>query len=109
MNNYGINTPYSMKQSHTHEFLGNAMISEATRDPHNHRLSGISSEAISAPGGHIHEIVGNTGFDNNHLHRFSLRSSLQIPVGDNRHIHLIKGVSTIDDGHSHNIEISTLI
>lgn len=109
MNDYGVTTPYSIKQSHTHEFLGNAMISLAKRDPHNHRLAGISSEAIPAPGGHIHEIVGNTSFDDNHLHRFSLTSSLQIPVGDNRHIHLIKGVSTADDGHSHNVEISTLI
>lgn len=72
-------------------------------------MAGITSESMMVPGSHVHEISTNTTFDNLHIHRTKVRTSTQIPIGNNKHVHFIRGTTTIDDGHSHDIEIITLI
>ncbi|MDD2409973.1 MAG: YmaF family protein, partial [Bacilli bacterium] len=59
--------------------------------------------------GHIHEIVGNTSFDDMHIHQIRLQTGIQIPVGNNRHVHFANGITTTDDGHTHNLQFTTLI
>jgi hypothetical protein len=105
MNNYTDEDMYRVEQKHTHEFTSNVSIYNA----HDHRIAGISSEAIQVAGGHIHEILTNTSFDRNHFHRVAVKSSLQIPVTNERHVHFVRGATTVDDNHSHSFEFSTLI
>jgi len=97
------------KQTHTHEFLGSTDMAEMGRNTHNHRFAGISSEVIPVAGGHIHEIVSNTGFNDEHIHQIRIRTGMPIPVGNNHHIHYVQGVTTNDDGHTHRFQFSTLI
>lgn len=107
--NYSRNGVDNSDISHTHEFFGNTTIDEIGKDAHNHHVSGVSSKAISVPGGHIHEIVSNTTFDDEHIHKLTASTGVQISVGNNRHVHFIEGITSTDDNHNHNVEFSTLI
>lgn len=111
MNNnyYGSEDLYRHSQSHTHEYLGGTEVGEMQREPHIHRVAGISSEVIPVSGGHVHKIISNTTFDDEHIHHLKLRTGLQVNIGDNKHVHFVKGVTTLDDGHTHNFEFTTLI
>lgn len=108
MNNYYFNENdlYRRPQAHTHEYLGSVEISRA--DPHVHRVSGVSGEAVASEGGHVHEIMAITTYNDGHIHHIKVRTGLQIPVSSNKHVHFLKGVTTSDDGHTHNFEMTTL-
>ncbi|MGI6324719.1 MAG: YmaF family protein [Bacilli bacterium] len=95
------------RQTHTHEFTGNTML--AGRHLHSHRMAGISSEVIPVPGGHVHELISYTSFDDNHFHTVKVRTSLPIPVAPNMHVHFVRGHTSFDDGHNHGFEFSTLV
>ncbi len=97
------------RDEHTHEFLGSTHIAEPGREAHNHRFSGFSSRAIVVPGGHVHEIVSNTSFEDGHIHQVIVKTGVEIPVNDGKHIHFVKGMTTSDDGHTHNFRFTTLI
>lgn len=99
----------SCTQTHVHEFLGSVKIAERQEEPHNHRFTGISSEEIIVPGGHVHEILTKTDFYENHFHEVGVRTRLQIPVGNGRHVHFAQGTTTLNDGHNHDFQFATLI
>lgn len=94
---------------HTHEYGGNTSVSGMSTNAHNHRIAGISSEAIEVAGGHIHEIFGNTTFDDDHIHKTGVRTGLQIPIGGNKHVHFAIGKTTTDYGHNHDFSFITMI
>lgn len=96
-------------QTHVHEFEGSVEIAEQNTDPHNHRFAGVSSEVISVDDSHVHEIVTNTDFYEDHHHEVGIRTGLPIDVGDGRHVHFATGSTTMDDGHFHNFRFATLI
>jgi hypothetical protein len=111
MNYYDYrNNPMSDNSAeHTHEFLGSTYIAETGREAHNHRFSGVSSKSISVPGGHVHEIISNTSFDDMHIHQLRIQTGVQIPAGDGKHIHFAKGMTTNEEGHTHHFKFTTLI
>lgn len=107
MDNY-YDTEYEMRaQGHTHELSGSTEV--AGPRLHTHRIANITSQPIQVTGGHVHEIVTNTTFDLNHLHRITVRTGLQIPVGNNKHVHNIRGITTLDSNHSHDYELITFL
>lgn len=113
--------PY--KQTHVHEFQGSTKLAEFDEDVHNHRVAGISGEAIRIPGGHVHKIWTRTDFFD-HFHYIQQLTGPAIYVdedekadaaareaakGEAPHIHFIEGLTTKNDGHQHEFQFATLI
>lgn len=99
----------SSSQTLVHEFEGSTMLAEEGADRHNHRFAGVTSQMIPDPGGHRHAIFTNTDFFQNHHHEVGVITGLPIPVGNNKHVHFVEGNTTMDDGHSHPFQFTTLI
>ncbi len=99
----------SAAQTHTHEFLGSTRLAEEGEDRHNHRFAGVTSEAIPREKSHVHAILVNTDFFEEHLHEIGVETGLAIPVGGGKHVHFVKGITTLDDGHVHKFVFATLI
>jgi hypothetical protein len=100
---------YQNTQNHVHEIQGSVDIAEPEEDPHSHRFSAISGEAVPDGADHYHEIVFATDFHNEHYHKFYGRTSGSIPVGGNKHVHYLEAETTVNDQHSHNLRFATLI
>ena len=96
-------------QTHVHEFLASTMIAaENGEEAHNHRFTGVTSEVIFVPGGHVHNYLVNTDFYD-HLHEAGGTTGLQVPVGGGKHVHFDSDTTTFDDGHDHDYQFATLI
>jgi len=96
-------------QTHVHEFEGSVKIAEASTDPHNHRFAGVSSEVIPQGNSHVHEILTNTDFYEDHHHEVGVRTGIAIAVSDDRHVHFKADTTTVADGHFHDFQFATLI
>ncbi len=97
-------------QRHVHEFLGSAHLAELEEDPHNHRFAGVSSQAILIGGGqHVHKLLTNTDFYEDHYHAICEITGPAIPVSAERHVHFVEGTTTTVDGHAHAFILATLI
>lgn len=96
-------------QSHVHEVEGSVKLAEEGDDRHNHRFAGVTSQLIPDPDGHRHAILTNTDFFENHHHEIGVITGLPIPVGNGKHVHFVVGNSTLDDGHFHQFQFTTLI
>lgn len=94
-------------QTHVHEYAGSTML--AGKIIHNHRLAGVTSEAIPYGKSHIHAILDNTDFFFNHYHEIGVKTGPAIPVGEGRHIHFVKGKTTLNFGHDHDFIFTTFI
>lgn len=95
-------------QTHVHEFLGSTRI--AGQIPHDHRFSGVTSEAIPLPNrDHKHALLTNTDFAIGHLHEIGAETGPAIPVSDGKHVHFVETVTTMNLGHSHEAVFATLI
>jgi hypothetical protein len=96
-------------QLHVHEIQGSVQIAEPEEDPHNHRFTTVSGEAIPfGNNNHYHEVRFRTDFYEEHFHEAWGRTSGAIQVGD-RHVHFLSGVTTVNDGHLHRYRVATLI
>ena len=105
---YPENWQSNKKQKHVHEVQGSVKLSG--RDPHEHRFSAISGEAIAYGKDHIHEICFFTDTFNGHHHLFKGKTGCAVAVGSGkRHVHYLESVSSFNDGHSHTFEVATLI
>jgi hypothetical protein len=96
-------------QTHTHEFEASVKLAEEGDDRHNHRVAGVTSEAI--PLGyhnHKHTVFALTDFFG-HLHQVAVETGPAICVSEDKHVHFISGNTTFDDGHFHEFDFSTLI
>ena len=96
-------------QTHVHEYLGSTRIAEEEEEPHNHRFAGVTSEAIPRGNSHVHQLLGNSDFFEDHLHEVGATTGPAIPVGGGRHVHFVSGTTTLDDGHVHDFIFATLI
>ncbi|KAJ53606.1 hypothetical protein BD780_001278 [Clostridium tetanomorphum] len=96
-------------QSHVHEYLGSTRIAEIGEDPHNHRFAGVTSQAIPYGNSHIHRLLGNSDFYEDHLHEVGATTGPAIPVGKGRHVHFVSGTTTLNDNHVHQFIFATLI
>lgn len=95
-------------QTHVHEFVASTKLAEEGNERHNHRFAGFTSEVIPKGDSHVHIIMVNTDFFDHH-HKVAIETGPAIPVGDGKHVHYVKGTTTLDDGHVHEIEFATLI
>ncbi|WP_374966482.1 YmaF family protein [Lysinibacillus sp. RS5] len=95
-------------QTHVHEFLASTKLAEEGDDRHNHRFAGVTSEVIPKGNSHIHVIMVNTDFLDHH-HEVAIETGPAIRVSENKHVHFVKGITTLDDGHVHQLEFATLI
>ncbi|PEN91516.1 hypothetical protein CN553_20890 [Bacillus cereus] len=95
-------------QTHVHEFIGSTKLAEEDENRHNHRFAGITSEVIPHKDSHVHAISVNTDFFNHH-HEISIITGPAIDVGNGKHIHFVEGITTLNDGHVHQVEFTTLI
>ncbi len=79
-------------------------------DRHNHRVAGVTGEAIPLQGGnHVHEIRTNTDFLD-HFHQICMTTGPAIMIpGTNKHVHLVRGNTTFVDGHVHAFLFTTQI
>ncbi|OGO79113.1 MAG: hypothetical protein A2Y23_10385 [Clostridiales bacterium GWB2_37_7] len=91
-----------------HEFLGSTKLAEKEYERHNHRFAGVSGQVIPKDNNHVHEILSNTDFFD-HLHEIGVTTGLAIPVGNGKHVHFVDGITTLDDGHVHEFQFTTLI
>jgi hypothetical protein len=96
------------QQTHVHEFLASTKLAEEEDDRHNHRFAGVTSEVIPRGNNHVHVIFTNTDFLDHH-HEVGIETGFAIPVGDGKHVHFVKGTTTLNDGHVHELEFATLI
>ena len=96
-------------QTHTHEYAGSVKLAELNEDPHNHRLAGVTGEAIPKGNSHVHKLEGNTDFYAEHFHEAPATTGIAIPVGQGRHVHFVESQTTIIDGHRHEFILATLI
>lgn len=98
-------------QRHVHEFVGSVRLAEVgTEDVHNHRIAGVTGQAIPHRGSHIHRIVTRTDFFNDHFHEIQVFTGPAIPVGHGkRHVHFVYAVTRERDGHRHVFILATLI
>lgn len=99
------------KQTHVHEFLGSVKLAEEEEERHNHRFAGVSSQAIPINDGsnHVHELFTSTDFFEDHLHEIIQLTGPAIAVSDDKHVHFAQGVTTVNDDHSHDFVVATLI
>ncbi|WP_342045874.1 YmaF family protein [Bacillus sp. OTU530] len=95
-------------QTHVHEFVSSTKLAEEGDDRHNHRFAGVTSEVIPKGDNHVHVIFVNTDFLDHH-HEVAIETGPAIPVGNGKHVHFVKGTTTLDDGHVHELEFATLI
>ncbi|MEH7503795.1 YmaF family protein [Neobacillus drentensis] len=95
-------------QTHVHEFLASTKLAEEGEDRHNHRFAGVTSEVIPKGDSHVHVILTNTDFLDHH-HEVGIQTGPSIPVGNGKHVHFVNGITTLDDGHVHELEFATLI
>lgn len=95
-------------QRHVHEIIGSVQIAEREDDPHNHRFTTVSGEAIQCGMNHFHNVKFRTDFYEDHFHEFCGCTSLAIPVGD-RHVHFLEDVTTVRENHQHDFRFATLI
>ena len=96
------------EQRHVHEFLGSTRLAEIEEDPHNHRFAGVTGQAIPVGCSHVHEIIVRTDFFD-HFHIIKVITGPAIPVGKGRHVHFVKAVTSVNDGHNHELIFATLI
>lgn len=96
-------------QTHDHEFEASTKLAEEGEDRHNHRFAGVTTQMIPFPDGHRHVVCTNTDFFENHHHEIGALSGTPIPVGNGKHVHFFTGNSTMDDGHFHEFQFTTLI
>jgi len=96
------------QQTHVHEFLASTKLAEEGDDRHNHRFAGVTSEVIPKGNSHIHVLMTNTDFLDHH-HEVAIETGPAIRVSDDKHVHFVKGTTTLDDGHVHQLEFATLI
>lgn len=95
-------------QNHVHEIQGS--VKSSGKDPHEHRFSTMSGEAISYGKDHIHEVYFRTDTYNGHYHEFKGKTGCAVAVGnDKRHVHYLESVTSFNDGHSHTFNTSTFI
>lgn len=107
---YKTDNGFSLKQNHVHEVLGSVKFAQTKTNPHNHRFTALTSQAIPISGNtHIHEFRFCSDYYEEHFHEFSGRTSSAIPVGDGRHVHFISSVTFIQEGHCHEFRTATLI
>lgn len=92
-------------QTHVHEFAGSVMLA----DKHNHRFAGVTSEAIGPEKYHVHAILANTDFYEEHYHEIGDRTGPPIWVGEGKHVHFVKGKTTTNDRHHHHYIFTTFI
>ena len=100
------------QQSHVHEFAASTFLSleEPGCQRHNHRLAGMTSEAIPIEcGGHKHVIYVNTDTFGRHHHEVGVETGPAIDVGNDKHIHFASIDSTLDAFHFHNVMFTTAI
>lgn len=96
----------SITRRHVHEFL----FSTKVNDEHNHRLTGVTREAVPlAYGGHIHRFKTNTDFYEDHYHQATVVTGRNIDLKNGRHIHYVKSFTSFKDGHRHRFQGATLI
>lgn len=112
--------PHPEKQTHVHEFEGSTKLAEFEEDVHNHRTAGITGEAVKFAGGHVHKIWTRTDFFD-HFHYIQQFTGPAIYVDkdvkdvnddeicEEPHIHFIKGLTTVNDGHAHEYQLTTAI
>jgi len=99
-----------MYRSNTHRHVHEFLFSTTLNDGHNHRIAGVTREAIPlARGGHIHRFKGNTDFYENHYHQATVVTGRSIYLKNGRHIHYVKSFTSFKDGHRHRFQGSTLI
>ncbi|GAA0722162.1 YmaF family protein [Clostridium malenominatum] len=103
-------------QTHVHEYEGSTRIALRNSDPHNHRFAGITSEVIPMGNSHVHQLLGNTDFYEDHHHELGTTTGIAVPVGGGRHVHFAPGPNapntTTADGdplHVHEFIFATLI
>lgn len=104
--------PVNVKeQQHTHEYTGGSELAAPDVSLlHNHRLAGVTGEAIQLPdGNHVHNLQGATDFTKGHFHTIAERTGPAIPTGDGRHVHYAKGETSFDGEHLHGYKFATLI
>lgn len=97
--------------THVHEYESSVRLAEEGDDRHNHRVAGVTGEAIFLrSGNHVHRVNDNTDFFEDHHHRIcdTTGPAIQIP-GTNRHIHLLRGMTTEADDHCHDYLFTTQI
>lgn len=99
-----LNRDHVPEQGHVHEIQGSVEIAE----PHNHRFSTVSGEAIGVGLNHYHKVSFRTDYFEGHYHEYHGRTTGAIPVGD-RHVHFIKSYTTVSDNHRHNFRAATQI
>lgn len=95
-------------QTHVHEFLASTKLAEEGDDRHNHRFAGVTSEVIPRGNSHIHVLMVNTDYLDHH-HEVAIETGPAIRVSEDKHVHFVKGTTTLDDGHVHQLEFATLI
>ncbi len=106
--------PQHLEQTHVHEYEGSTKLFEEGLERHNHRFAGVTGEAITVPGGHVHKIWTRTDYFG-HFHVVCKLSGPAIPVGKpgkgvcKKHIHHVAGVTSIDEKHDHQFEFVTQI
>lgn len=110
------------RQAHVHEYHGTVKLDDYEGTVHNHRVAGVSGEAIRTPLGHAHKIWARTDFFD-HFHWVSRLSGPAVYVGsgkprkhanvphyeDEQHVHYVDGLTSINDGHNHEYQFATLI
>ena len=109
INNFS-SAPCCDMQTHDHEYLGSTRFAELSTDPHNHRMAGMTGEAIPLGNNcHKHKLLTNTDFFDGHLHIVSDETGPCICVGYGKHVHTVAGRTSISDGHCHEYVFTTLI
>lgn len=94
---------------HVHEFLGSTKLAELEKEPHNHRFAGVSGEPIRKGNSHVHKIITNTDFYENHHHEICIQTGPAIIVCEGRHVHFARGMTSENDEHCHDFLFATLI
>lgn len=101
------NSNIGQRYGHIHEISGTSQIAQRIAPKrglfHNHRYSGMTGEPICAerfPRRHYHNFALTTDFFTHH-HEMCGETSLDIPVGQDRHVHFAFGETSVDDCHLH--------
>lgn len=94
-------------QSHAHEIQGSVIISEVKSLSHTHTFKSVTSDFIQAGDSHYHEVKFISDTVYGHNHEFRGCTAIGKSIWDNSHLHSVKGFTSLNDKHRHEISMVT--
>lgn len=98
------------RKGHNHEFQSSVNYEKDDEGmEHSHHITGVTGPDIKYGQSHVHKIHVLTDTSGDHYHEINNTTGPALYLNGQKHVHLLIGLTTYDDGHTHNYYFTTLI